>query len=544
MSTEIMKKYLYNFFYAELLIFCTFLAAVTLYFNFTAEDAFIVLRYTKNLVWHQELAFNVDERINALTSPFHALFLWPFLKLFPFSALTLYKFSAIALLLTSAFLLSKIYAFKRAAVLLSLVLLLLSPFVLLWTLGGLETPLLLFTITALVFYARDREVAHKHLFKLALLSGISFVIRFDSVLFTGPLLSTIYFASFRSLKLRTLLTSFFISLALPASWLAFSYWYYQGLFPTSFYVKGNTGLSSLVYGDIFYPVQFLTLSGCIPFLFLFLFFYRWKIQYFPWLKRNLHFIPGLLLIGAYFILNGTVHMMFGYRLIVPYLPVFLKIILDFIPASPESQKLKALYPAVAAFFFFQCVHLFYVYSSSVQGFNLIEKVEYRNVSLEDYKGEFISTLERNALDIQEHIAANPKFAKGLQPKLFTFAEGVIPYRMDSVYVYGDLVSYRHQEKGSNPAAFDRKIRRAADYLHTMYPWTGLGSIEFQLRSEKLEHYLKVSEREFYFDGQLRKSVIYYNPNPSPLFLQRYSFAEKESPLLKLGILKQNLAHRP
>jgi arabinofuranosyltransferase len=520
-----MKPLLKKLPYPELLIFCAFLAAVALYFNFTAEDAFIVLRYVRNLVGHQELAFNANERINALTSPFHALFIWPFLTLFPLSALALYKFAALVLLMACAYLLSKIYAFKKTIILLCLVILLLSPFVLLWTLGGLETPLLLFTLTLLVFYARNKEAANSNLLKIALLSGVAFIIRFDSVLFTGPLLLIIYVTSFRTLKPKTFVASFFISLLLPVSWLAFTYFYYRDLFPTSFYLKGRTGLSSLVYGDIFYPFQFLMLSGCIPLLFLLLMLYRQKIQFYPLLKRNLHFIPGLLLIGIYFIMNGTVHMMFGYRLIVPYLPVFLKIILDFIPAGPENSKVKALYPAIAVLFFFQCAHLLYVYSFSVQGFNFVEKVEYKKVGIENYEKEFIATLEANALDMQKHILANKKFAKGLRPTFFTFAEGVIPYRMDQIYVYGDLVSYRHQEGATDQADFDRQLRNAADYLHIMHPWPGLGSIEFQLGSDELQNYQVVSDREFYFDGQLRRSVIYYNPAPTSLKLNKYSFAE-------------------
>lgn len=531
---------------AFFLIFSTFLTAVILYFHFTVDDAYIVLRYVRNLAWHQELSFNVDERVNALTSPFHALFIWPLFTFFPLSALSLYKLLALLLLLAGTFLLVKIYAFKRAVIFLSLVLLLLSPFVLQWTLGGLETPLLFFTLTAMVFYARDRERAGKNLFRLALLSGIAFIIRFDSVLFTGPLLLTLY-ATSRPLNFRAIWMSFSIALILPLCWLAFAYLFYHDLFPTSFYVKGRASFSRLVYGDIFYTLQFLLLSGCIPLLGLLLVLYRKKIAYSPWFKQNLHFLPGLLLIGVYFVFNGTVHMMFGYRLIIPYFPVLLKLIFDFIPRQPESRTTKALYPAVAFFFIFQCVHLWYVFAFSVQGFNLVQKAEYRSLSLQSYKTSFIPTLEGNALDLQKHISANPKFSGNLQPKLFTFAEGVVPYHMEEMYVFGELISYRHSDESLEGLDLERHIRRGADYIHVLHPRKGLGSIPFQLGREQLpEHYRIISNREFFFDGKLRRSIVYYNPSPPLVTLSKYSFPqERESQFLKAsGEEKDRETSRP
>src|SRR5688500_20329503 len=42
-------------------------------FRFSADDALIVSRYAENLVDGRGLVFYVGERINALTSPLHAL---------------------------------------------------------------------------------------------------------------------------------------------------------------------------------------------------------------------------------------------------------------------------------------------------------------------------------------------------------------------------------------------------------------------------------------------------------------------------------------
>src|SRR5262245_51511582 len=132
--------------------------SIVYYFDFTAEDAYITYRYAENLVNIGSLVYNEGESINAMTSPAHAMI----------SALLFYttnntvlsnKIFALSLLLISALLVWRRFRNHPQLQLLSLILMLMPPSILLWTFGGLETPILFFlTIITVIL------VDHKHQF--------------------------------------------------------------------------------------------------------------------------------------------------------------------------------------------------------------------------------------------------------------------------------------------------------------------------------------------------------------------------------------------
>ncbi|MFP6672043.1 MAG: hypothetical protein VB857_11565, partial [Pirellulaceae bacterium] len=55
------------------LLVLTHLGLFAWFSNYTAEDAYIVYRYSENLVDGNGLVFNPGEPVSALTSPLHAL---------------------------------------------------------------------------------------------------------------------------------------------------------------------------------------------------------------------------------------------------------------------------------------------------------------------------------------------------------------------------------------------------------------------------------------------------------------------------------------
>src|SRR5262245_7626998 len=131
-----------------LLALCVFALAVARFFTFTADDAFITARYAENLIERGELVFQAGERVSAMTSPLHALVE---AALYAATGATILanKIVSIALVLaTSAALLWRARASGRAQALLATVLLL-SPCVAVWSVGGLETPLLFAVVGAL-----------------------------------------------------------------------------------------------------------------------------------------------------------------------------------------------------------------------------------------------------------------------------------------------------------------------------------------------------------------------------------------------------------
>src|ERR1044071_516681 len=65
-------------------------------FPFVIDDAFIVLRYARNLVDTGELVFNAGEGVSALTSPLHALVMAGLYALFREHTLLAYKLVCLA----------------------------------------------------------------------------------------------------------------------------------------------------------------------------------------------------------------------------------------------------------------------------------------------------------------------------------------------------------------------------------------------------------------------------------------------------------------
>ena len=63
-----MRKHNYSLW---LLILVVFGIGIAFYFDFTADDAYIVYRHARNLVNKGALDFNIGEPINALTLPLH-----------------------------------------------------------------------------------------------------------------------------------------------------------------------------------------------------------------------------------------------------------------------------------------------------------------------------------------------------------------------------------------------------------------------------------------------------------------------------------------
>ena len=177
-----MKKF-YSYLHFPLLIIIGITAVF--YFNFTAEDAYITYRYAENWVNIGSLVYNQGEPINAMTSPLHAV-LSAALFFVTGNTVLSNKILFFVLLLISALLVW--YRYKQNLPLQGLALLLLfPPCVLMWTFGGLETPILLFLATITVILAdRQPPFTLNLLCVIFLLAGLAFLTRYDSILFFSP----------------------------------------------------------------------------------------------------------------------------------------------------------------------------------------------------------------------------------------------------------------------------------------------------------------------------------------------------------------------
>ncbi len=209
------------YYYLYLPVFLLVGIGATFFFNFTADDAYITYRYAENLVNISALVYNEGEAINALTSPLHALLSSALFYVTGHTILS-NKILASFLVLISALLTWRRFRNHPQWQLLVLSLVLLPSCTLLWTFGGLETPLLLFLTTTTVVLV-DRKSTSAFNLKLvcivSLFAGLGFLTRYDSVLFFAPV------ALFLALNSRTLnhvVIGLIVGASLPILWITIS----------------------------------------------------------------------------------------------------------------------------------------------------------------------------------------------------------------------------------------------------------------------------------------------------------------------------------
>ncbi|MEW6401029.1 MAG: hypothetical protein AB1649_04475, partial [Chloroflexota bacterium] len=177
-----MRKFYY---YLHLSILILIGISAVFYSRFTAEDAYITYRYAENWINTGSLVYNEGEPINAMTSPLHAVFSAALFFVTGNTVLSNKIISVILLLLAALVVWDRYKAHLHFQVL--VVILLIPPCVLLWTFGGLETPILLFLATITVILAlRPPPFDLNLLCVIFLLSGLAFLTRYDSILFFIP----------------------------------------------------------------------------------------------------------------------------------------------------------------------------------------------------------------------------------------------------------------------------------------------------------------------------------------------------------------------
>ena len=491
----------------HLLILIVIGTSAVFYFNFTAEDAYITYRYAENWVNTGSLVFNPGEPINAMTSPLHA---WLSAGLFFVTGHTVLsnKIVSLVLLTVSALLVWSRYRDQLHLQVLALILLF-PPCVLLWTYGGLETPLLLFLVTIAVILAkRQLSFSRNLLCVVFFLAGLAFLTRYDSILFFLPLT---LFAVSKSRSIKDVVIASAAAAILPLSWLVVSFFYYGDLLPTSFYVKTPNGnWQGLVFNGV-YITSYLLYVGIIPSVALAFVMLAPKHKsievVYQHFKTSWWLYVGLVLELVYGLTMATHHMMFSFRFFVPYIPSAAILIVDLVRRASEIGEVKLTVGRQAYLFsgflllltFFQIYQNVYTYNHSVNGISFIG--EYRALGMRDYV-QFMQILKHEALDIENHWTQIHGDGSD-RPRIITFAAGMLPYTYRETYIYEQLVSYRHCHERYQQGLY-------ADYLHILAPRQG--EVAEQLPRPE-DSYDLVSSYEMYFDGSMQKFLVYYNPEP-------------------------------
>ena len=495
---------------------------VALLWGFTADDSFIVYRYAAHFSSGHGLVYNPAEHISALTSPLHAL-LCSLLSLLPLSIVASNKIMAVLLIATASAFACRRLAYGPFRLLLVGGLVAGSPHVILWAVGGLETPYLL-SLFMVFFWQHEAFRVTPSLraaLALSLTCGFCFLLRFDSMLLTAPALLHAILQSRRSELSRA---RAFIALAGPAfcvaaSWLAFSHFYYHDIFPTSYYSKGLAFSWYGVATNAIYVFQFLAVSGLgvVAAVILLVLFIRRDVIVAStvrnWTCTHAGLLAGLVLSFVYALGMVTTHMMFSYRFLVPYLPLVLLLVIDLYPLTWRQREASfnplALLTMGLCTLALQGAVLAALLSTSL---NPGAVGEYRRVELVQYE-QFLNVLQEQTLCIREHWAR--QHGRAGSPTVYVFAAGVPGHGLPNARIVdSSIISYRHCFRDS-PSG----ISRSADYV---FATSRHGPLATQLggllgRLQRLDS----SVRFISFDGTVEEFVVYFNPRPSAFRLPPY-----------------------
>jgi hypothetical protein len=468
---------------------CALAAAIlAVFWKFTVDDAYIYMRYGANLVDSGALVFNQGERVSTMTSPLLALVNASLYWLTGSSRLA-YKILSLGFLAaTVALVLRHQPAGSPWLRALAAAVVALSPSVLLWTTGGMETPMLMLLVAAATSLAlscrRDRP---GRTVTVLLLAGLATVCRQDAV----PYMAGLSAFALWGQRPRAALAAIAAGAVFPVSWSLWSLLYYEDLFPTSFYVKTPSFGPTWLLLNAIYVGEALLFTGALPLSAWLLFESRrrphaqgvaMRTPWGPWL--------GLALQLAYTLTMATVHMMFSFRAVVPYLPVLVMLAGESAcrRTPGPARRTRLLAAAFATLVAWQVAQAVRTYDRSVQGFAI---GEFQNFSLRDMT-ETMATAERLILEVRAHWQARGR--PGEQPRIYTGWEGIMPYTYRDAYFFGPLVSYRHNGVHVEASWADYLIFTPADFP--------------PLAGEIVSYPVK-------FDGQHVRVGAFFNPTPNP-----------------------------
>lgn len=499
-----------------LLVVGFFVATSILFLPFTVDDAFIVARYAVNARDLGDWAFNPGENVSALTSPLHGLLMIGLSWLG--DPVSIYKILSLLIVAAASVMAVRRYGPERAeAPLLAVVFV--APGIVLWSVAGLETPVLVGIITAMAtVYATRNPGDARAVVTLGALAGAAVLTRYDAVLFAGPVL----LAALVSAPFRYAVRATAIATVPVLAWFVYAALRFGSILPTSFFVKMPTAALDVIAVNLRYMSEHLTIDGlAIMAIYVAVRLVvggRARATVIDEFRARGGLHIALIAVLAYGATMATVHMMFAFRHFVPYLGAA-AIALAFIARTADGSG-AATKPAVSRWaagcalmmLALHAVQAEALYRDSLQG--LGTRGEYEAQGAAGYARDFVPAMQRNAADIRAHWAS---LHRGRNPRVWTFAAGALPYAYREAYIFEELVSYRHRcppRIGSGRS--DGRVWRAdADYIHA---FTRHGHLDRLLAPVRPGEVQVISEHPIHFNGRDEKLLVFFNPAPGPNLL--------------------------
>lgn len=500
--------------------------------SFTAEDSFIVFRYSENLVDGKGLVFNEGQPVTALTSPLHAI-VASILYAVTGTSLWSHKILSAVAHLLAVITAVRILNIEKRMWPIAWLFILCSPYVVFWTVGGLET-MYLSSAIVLAFalsYSIMRQKSSKHIIWFSVLLAVAFLGRYDSVLITIPLwfhVALSIIKQSRASQSRWLIDIYkllFPGLLIALTWLAVSQWYFHDIIPTSKYHKPTHG--SEQWAAILYMGQFVVATGMLPVI---LWVLIDKVGKQPAVfssmgsiaKDHIGVMIGLVIFFGYCTYTVMSHMMFSYRMLLPYLPIGALLITRWLeatskPETPDSNTAPSGRFGKKSIPILLCLMAVAQIAQAI----VIDRVsinpgkvgEYRRLSRVDYT-KFMQVLSEQADEIRQHWEANGDQTR--KPRIFVYAAGIVPYKLRDFHVLDwGLVSYR---KNVKVFSIQRGLLYSSDYIMTLTPRHHSLKYQLQRNPDNLD---VVTETTMQFDGTTQSFATHFNPNPIQYRLPDY-----------------------
>jgi len=520
-----------------ILVFAVLNAALFSWFSsFVAEDAYIVYRYSENLANGNGLVFNSGEYVSALTSPLHSLIVS---VVYFLSGESVWSNRILALLLYFG---STVYAYRTLGKdrMLGLYGLLVwgSPYAIFWIAGGLETMFLSSFLTVAFASACQctSNFSKRNQFTFSICLGFAFLTRFDSCLVTLPMWFHVASRQWRlseTQKSWTIIRLLLPGLLLAVAWLATAYVYYHDIFPTSVFHKPARWDHQRT--NVLYMIQFGLFTGLLPLLGWAVISHSGHASSHPLgsvfkttVKQYWGTLIGGLIFFGYATGTATAHMMFSYRMLLPYLPILAIIVIklmdnlhvDGLTSGRFGNRGWKLVLALAVTV--QGVQFYYIDQVSV---NPGIYGEYTNLSRQTYM-EFMDILKQQAGTINRHWAQQ---GQDRDPQIHVYAAGILPYNLErSKVVDWGLVSYRKKVKVN---ATQRGLLYSSDYIITLTPRHFTKKHQLQRNPESLE---LIDEQRLagfdHADDRLETFSVFFNPSPIDYALPEFVDGPELTPI--------------
>jgi len=292
---------------------------VLLLFNLdhTVDDAFISFRYAENLVRGHGLVYNPGERVEGYTNFLWVMLIAPFIALSndPEAAAKALGFIAAAGTLAAVVRFSPGPASFREIAWVAPLFLASSPPFVVWTTGGMETPLFTCLVTWSAVLAAEGLERGALAPVVGVLLGAAALTRPEGAGVAVVLAVLAWTLGPRTLDgRRSFLRCFGVFLLIFLPYFFWRWWYYRQLLPNTFYVKVGAGWPQVVRG-LYYTHVFFAFGGY--WLLLPLIGLRWSSG-----RRSALLLGGLTLalLGYTVFVGGDALPMF--RFLVPLLPAF------------------------------------------------------------------------------------------------------------------------------------------------------------------------------------------------------------------------------